>query len=257
MGSYENPMRRYLLSVSLLLCYASAISQTYTHIIKLNNGNFVCGGYITTDTNANDFVITCISKQGEVLWKNTIGGSKDDGGAFSGNREFLSQTSDGGVFFAGATSSADGDIPGSKGGFDIFVARFDPQGNIVWKHTYGGDRTEYLSGIIATPDSGCVFSATTLSDNNGDVPANHSVDKSDIWIVKLNATGDIEFSKTYGGSGNETALSIKTSGDGNYIFTGDVTSEDGDLAGTMTTGVWVVQIDDTGMITWNERMALK
>jgi hypothetical protein len=250
-------MRRYLLSVSLLLCCVSAISQTYSHIIKLNNGNFACGGYITTDSTRNDFVITCVSKQGEVIWKHVLGGTNDDGGPFPGNREFLCKTSDGGVFFAGASSSLNGDIPGCRGGFDIFVARLDSLGNILWTDTYGGDKTEYLSSIAATPDNGCVFSATTLSDNNGDVPANHSVEKSDIWIVKLNAEGDIAFSKTYGGSGNETALSIKTSGDGNYIFTGDVTSDDGDLAGTLTTGVWVVQIDSTGAITWNERMVLK
>lgn len=250
-------MRRYLLFVSLLLCYASAFSQTYTHIIKLNNGNFVCGGYITTDSSANDFVITCVSKQGEVIWKHTIGGSRDDGGTFSGNREVLCKTSDGGVFFAGATSSADGDIPVCRGGFDIFVTRLDQQGNILWSDTYGGNQSEYLACITATPDNGCIFSATTHSDNNGDVPANHSADKSDIWVVKLNAEGDIEFSKTYGGSGNETALSVKTSGDGNYIFTADVSSEDGDLTGALTTGMWVVQIDSTGAITWNERMVLK
>src|SRR3954463_3910200 len=119
-------MRRYLLSVSLLLCYASAICQTYSHIIKLNNDNLVCGGYIATDSSANDFVITCVSKQGEVIWKNVLGGSKDDGGAFSGNREYMSKTADGGVFFAGASASSDGDIPGIEGaGFDIFVARLD------------------------------------------------------------------------------------------------------------------------------------
>ena len=249
-------MRRYLLSVSLLLCYASAISQTYSHIIKLNNGNYVCGGYISSDASANDFVITCVTKQGEVIWKEVIGGSKDDGGPFSGNREFLSKTSDGGVFFAGATASTDGDMEGSKGGFNIYVARFDPQGNILWGYTYGGDKTEYLSSIAATPDSGCIFSATTLSDNNGDVPANHSVDSSDIWIVKLDARGDIQWSKTYGGSGNDVALSLKTSGD-NYIFTGDVSSADGDLTGSLTKGIWVVEIDSSGMITWNERIASK
>jgi hypothetical protein len=250
-------MRRYLLSVCIILCYVSAVSQTYSHIIKLNNGNFVCGGYITTDSTANDFVITCVSKQGEVIWKHLLGGSKDDGGPFSGNREFLCQTPDGGVFFAGASSSTDGDMPPSRGGFDIFLARFDVKGNLIWEDTYGGNKTEYLSGIAATPDSGCIISATTFSDDNGDVPANHSVNSSDIWIVKLNANGDIEWSKTYGGSGNEEALSIKTSGDGNYIFTGNVASADGDLANTITTGVWVVEIDNTGMIRWNERMVLK
>ncbi|SFD45748.1 hypothetical protein SAMN05518672_10226 [Chitinophaga sp. CF118] len=271
-------MKRYLLAVSLFLFCSSAISQPtansmkyagsgeehFTHIIKLNNGNYVCGGYSTSDAMGNhggsDFVIACISAQGEVIWKKMVGGSKEDGGNYSGNRECLSLTTDGGFFFAGATSSSDGDITTSKGGWDIFVARFDINGKITWENTYGGDKTEYLSGIATTSDGGCIFSATTYSGNNGDVPANHSVDTSDIWIVKLNARGTIEWSKTYGGSGTEMAISIKTTSDNSYIFTADVTSEDGDLSGSVPEGevrnmdMWIVKIDNAGMINWNKRL---
>jgi len=237
----------------LLVCAVAHAQNTehFTHVIKLTNGKYICGGYTTAGP--SDFVVACVSTQGEVVWKKTIGGTREDGGSFNGNREFISKTPDGGFYFAGATASSDGDITSFKGEWDIFVARFDASGNILWKSTFGGDKTEYLAEIEATTDGGAIFAATTASDSTGDVPVNHS-DKSDIWVVKLDAQGAIQWSRTYGGSGDDIAGTIKTASDGGYIFTGASASEDGDLTGSTTGAVWVVKLDSAGMITWNERM---
>jgi len=253
--------------ISFSAKYGGASDDRFVKVIQLANGNYVCSGF-TYSTNGHaagnhggtDFFIVCISQQGELLWRKLIGGTVNDGGSYSGNGELLSPSADGGFFFAGATSSYNGDIPQLKGSWDIFVARFDQDGNMLWKKTYGGNRTEWVSGLLATEDGGCIIASSSDSHNNGEVPANHSLDIFDAWIFKVSASGTIEWSKMFGGTNHEISTSIAKASNGGYVFTANVTSGDGDLAGTVAPGafrktdVWAVKINDTGMIQWSRRI---
>ena len=245
--------------------YGGSGDDRFCDIVRLNNGNFVCSG-TTYSTNGqatgnhggSDFFIVCISPRGQLLWKKVIGGSADDGGNFAGNGEWVTPTADGGFYFGGATSSSNGDIPLLRGSYDIFISRFDTNGNMLWKKTYGGTSTEFISSIQTTSDGGCIFSATTSSSSDGDVPANHG--SSDVWIVKLDATGVIQWNKVFGGTKAETGMRIISTTDGGYMFTADVSSEDGDLTGTVPVGafrrtdIWAVKLASDGSLTWQKRI---
>jgi uncharacterized repeat protein (TIGR01451 family) len=247
--------------------YGGTGEDKFCHISRLNNGDMVYSGFtesVSVNTINNhgmsDFFIECVSTEGQLKWTKLIGGSKEDGGSYSGNGEFTSPTTDGGFYFAGATSSTDGDIPLMRGSWDIYVAKFDANGTLLWSQTYGGNSTEWVSGIKTTSDGGCIISGTSSSDNNGDVPANHSSGKGDVWIFKLNESGAIQWSKLYGGTGEEVAQSINKTTDGGYVFSADVTSQDGDLSGSVVpagslrkTDVWIVKIDSIGLINWKKR----
>jgi hypothetical protein len=244
--------------------YGGAADDLFFDVIRLKNGNTVCAGISSSTNNHStgnhgdqDFFLACFSDRGQTLWTKMIGGSGTDGGTFVGNGEVLSATADGGFFFGGTTTSSDGDISFlSNGGYDIFIARCDKDGNILWKKTFGGNASDFISGIIATADGGCIFSASTNSSNNtGDISGKHG--GNDIWIVKLNATGVIEWSKLYGGSGNETATSFIATNDGGYAFAGTTEgAADGDLAGTVPAGtidIWITKLNATGTIEWHRR----
>lgn len=274
-------MKKTLLPIIISLLTLSTTAQTpgilsinkfggsgndeFTHITRLTNGNYVCSGHTTSSNGqatgnhgGTDFFLISFSERGQFLWSKVVGGSGEDGGSYAGNGEYLSPTPDGGFYFAGATASSNGDITTNHGSFDAFIARFDASGNITWKKTYGGSSTEWVSGIQTTSDGGCIFSATTYSGNNdGDVPSNHNPSYGDIWIVKLDGSGTIQWSKTYGGTSTETAMGIKNTPDGGYVFNADVASADGDLATTTARGkadTWIVKIDNTGAIKWSTRI---
>jgi len=251
--------------IALMKRHGGSQEDRYGGITRLNNGNYICAGY-TYSTNGqgvgnhgnSDFMINCITEKGQLLWSKVLGGSINEGFATAGNTEAVSPTADGGFFFGGAVSSSDGDVPLLKGSYDAFIARFDKDGNILWKKTYGSSQTEFLSAVAATPDGGCIFSASSGGSSDGDVPAGHGTGKTDVWIVKLGATGNIEWSRLYGGSAIETATDIITTADGNYVFTADAQSSDGDLTGIAPTGVnratdlWIVKINATGGIVWQK-----
>ncbi len=240
----------------------------YSHVTSLNNGDLIFSGFTesvdgigTGNHGMKDFLIQCMSPAGQIKWTKVVGGSKEEGGNYNGNGSYAAATADGGFYFVGSAMSTDGDIPLMRGFGDVYLAKFNANGTIQWSKTYGGNNTEWVSGIQTTADGGCIISATTYSNNNGDVPANHSGPSiADVWIVKLDKDGNIQWNKIYGGTGEETAHDIQLTKDGGYVFTADVTSEDGDLIGSVTPAgslrrhdIWIVKIDAAGAMLWSKR----
>src|SRR5436190_12259968 len=108
--------------------------------------------------------------------------------------------------------------------------------------------------IEQTQDGGYIVAGTSNSVN-GDVTNHHgTASTSDCWIIKLNSAGTILWQKSYGGTNNDYASSIKQTTDGGYIFSGYTSSNDGDVSGNhggFEDG-WVVKTDSTGTLIWQK-----
>src|SRR6185295_6889695 len=98
------------------------------------------------------------------------------------------------------------------------------QQEIEWQKSFGGTDDDRASCIQQTADSGYIIVGYTRS-NDGDVSVNHGT--YDVWIVKLNNSGNMLWQKCYGGTDTESAWSIQQTADGGYIFTGGTRSNDG------------------------------
>src|SRR5579883_1509082 len=121
--------------------------------------------------------------------------------------------------------------------------------SIQWEKALGGSDYDVAYDIQQTSDGGFIIAGTSNS-NNGDVTGNH--DSSDYWIVRLDASGIIQWEKSYGGSGDEIAQSIIQTNDGGYIVAGWSDSKDGDVHGNHGGyDYWVVKLDNSGGIQWD------
>lgn len=217
------------------------------------------GGYLVAGTSASieceiaglkgfvDFWVVKLSPKGDMLWQKHYGGS---------NQEFcygIDLTGDGGFMLAGYTESVDGDVTGNHGKRDYWVMKADANGNLVWQKALGGSGDDLAMTIKATPDGGCVVSGSSES-NDGDVTGNHGW--LDMWVVKLDATGNLEWQKSLGGLQREEAWAINLSPDGGYIAAGYTESNDGDVTGKHPQGAnrdyWVVKLSSTGALQWNK-----
>lgn len=185
-----------------------------------------------------------------VQWQKNYGGSLYD---YTSNIKILP---DGSVIMFGASNSNDGDITGHHGStdsIDIVILKSSPGGNVLWQRSYGGNSHDESSSIIQTADGGFIFVGSTRS-NNGDVSGHHGVNGGpDVWVVKLDAAGNIMWQKCYGGSKSDRGLDILATS-GGFIITAETQSSDGDVSGFHGSGIfpdlWVFKIDLSGNLLW-------
>lgn len=259
-------MRRLFLSLLLIFTCLLVFSQTpgvqlsrklggtradaARDVQKTSDGGLLVAG----TTSSNDFDVTGLhgdstdlwlvklSSKGNIEWQKCFGGTGPE--AFG---KLLCQA-DGSALLLGVTSSNNGDVEGAHGYSDLWAIKIDASGNVLWKKTLGGSFNEGIVDALLTSDNGYIIAGHTDS-NDGDVSGSHGA--QDIWIVKLNYSGDLEWQKAIGGTINDWGQSIVQNVDGSYVLTGYTASNNGDF--TVNRGlsdIWVVKLTSSGTIAW-------
>jgi len=144
------------------------------------------------------------------------------------------QTSDGGYVALGNTASFDPLLVY----YDFYLIKTDAVGNLQWQKTYGSEGWESGYGFDETSDGGFILvgSKTDPSDN-----------KTDVYVVKVDGAGDVEWQQTYGGPGNDKARTVKQTLDGGYVIFGD-----SDSFGSVTfqSDLYVIKTSANGDVEW-------
>ena len=124
---------------------------------------------------------------------------------------------------------------------------------IEWEKSYGGIYADGSYCIRQTSDGGYIsVGLTSAQIDNGDVFGVHG--SSDIWVVKLNNLGSIEWQKAIGGSDSEQVSNIEQTTDGEYIIFGSSRSINGDLTNNFgSMDCWVIKINSIGTIIWQKK----
>lgn len=191
-----------------------------------------------------DILLAKLNASGVITWSKAFGGTGYEEGFC------VIPTSDGGYIAAGETNSADGDFNFNRGIYDVYILKVSSSGTFQWSKTYGGSLFDYANNIIQTKDGGYLVTGSTASDDS-DITFNHG--QGDVWVLKLDDTGAIEWQKTYGGSNDETGINAVECSSGGYIIGSSTISYDGEV--TYNHGVhdfWAIRINDTGNIIWQK-----
>ena len=231
--------------------------ERFTSLTQTSDGGYMLGGWSDSDIsgdkteNSNggfDFWIVKIDENGSIEWQNSIGGSAGDALAEA------VETTDGGYILGGDSFS---DISGDKtenvvGGKDYWIVKVDMSGNIQWQNTIGGSLDDDVRDIIQTSDGGYLVGGYSISDISGDKTEN-SFGERDYWVLKLDASGDIEWQRTIGGDDFDDLIEVEQTTDGGYILGGMSSST---ISGNKTEAsngamdFWVVKLDTSGNIVW-------
>jgi hypothetical protein len=198
------------------------------------------------------------------LWSKNYGGD-------AWERAQIVRTVGSDIVVAGASSSDSHDFAGlAIGNSDIFLMKLDPLGNIYWAKFYGGSRGEQCNGMEPTADGGFILVGAVDSDdgdayNNGyHMPDDRSDEwMPDFWVVKTDSSGNIEWSRAFGGKDFDEAWKVRQTddnGDGikddGYIVVGRTLSNDGDVMsgnrGLQDT--WVIKLSATGELQWERTL---
>lgn len=222
--------------------YGGSGIDDLSSIDAVASGGYILSGYTTSNDGqvsgnhgAEDLWVVRIDDQGNLLWQKTLGGSAMDAG------EYVLTTPDGGYIVAGNTRSADGDVTGQHGEVDYWVVKLDAGGSVQWQKCYGGSAEDMVTSIQPTPGGGYVLGGRA-SSTNGDVSGNKG--GGDLWVVKITASGAIEWQKCYGGNRMEYVGGVVPTADGWYAAGCATNSTSGDVTGLhgLSFDVWVVKL---------------
>jgi hypothetical protein len=183
-----------------------------------------------------------LDASGNKEWSHYYGGTNND-------RSFgVLQTDDGGFIMVGHSESDDFDITDPQGSYDVWVVRIDNIGNMLWQKNFGGSGIEIGYSITATQDGNFIVVGDTRST---DKDISEPLGNADFWAIKFDPDGNMIWEKTYGGSGFESARSIKTLENGNFLIVGSSRSSDMDLTENQgKNDCWAIIIDSAGDLKW-------
>ncbi len=238
-------------------CYGGLDDDYAQTACATSDGGFVLGG-VTWSTDGNfssnhgagnksDGWLSKLSATGDVQWLKCYGGTNSE--AISA---VLTTADTGYIFLASASSANNGNVSGWHGATDAWLVKLDTAGNIKWQKCLGGLYDDGLLSMKQTADGGYILAGVTSSDD-GDVSGIHLQGiATDAWVVKVSATGSIEWQKCLGGFGNDAANDIIQTSDGSYIMIGQTASTDGDVTGNHggQADLWVVKLSSSGSLVW-------
>jgi hypothetical protein len=127
---------------------------------------------------------------------------------------------------------------------------FPPHCDGQFNNVYGGSENEGAYSIFAASDGGYLFGGWTLS-NDQDVSGNHG--REDVWLVKLDCNGRIQWQRAFGGSSSDAAFDITPDPQGNVMIAANTYSNDGDI--THNNGgsdAWILKVDQLGNLVWEK-----
>lgn len=227
----------------------SVINTTDGNILILGTTASIDGDIIDKNSQENDYWLTKLDQQGNTLWAKTYGGTDDDVG------QEVIELSDGNIAIVGYSKSSDGDASNNEGFHDNWILKLDHSGNILWEKSFGFSGHDHAYSLLETHDGGFFMSGfldVTSSGGAGSTTrgANrHGV--GEFWCHKLDAQGNIEWRKYFGGSSNDRAYGAVQSNDGGYVVTGLSESNDFDITNAYGSyDYWVVKLDANGNMVW-------
>jgi hypothetical protein len=204
-------------------------------------------GYVKTSsgtTHSNSIGQFTTTRPAVNTWARTYGGLNADIGYF------ILPLNDGGAVFVGnSDSNNSGDFQYSKrGAYDAWMARVDANGALLWIKNYGGLGDDNLRGIQDSGDGNFIVightnsTESTLGTNWGDY---------DIWVMKITPTGDVLWSRKFGGSGADFGFSVQPTADRGYVCAGRTSSSNGQVSGQHGgADAWVFKINSEGTMQW-------
>ena len=217
-------------------------------VVLLNDGGFLLVGntgflrnkpYLID--NGDSWVVRTDS-EGNTLWSKTIPSINltediNDAGVLS----------DGNIILVGSTS-----FPEVREQY--WIIKIDPQGNILWEKTLGGDREDSAKKLIVLPNDELLIAGLSSSDISGDKSENNK-GRNDFWVIKTDANANKIWDITLGTRSEEIFGDIISMPDGGFVigsYTGADISGDKSEKRIGSFDYWVIKIDDQGKKVWDK-----
>ena len=175
-----------------------------------------------TSAGDHDAYVAKLDLEGNLLWSRSFGDPNQQLAVnvqtdSAGNILFTG-------FFVGSIDFGGGALT-SAGGFDVFVAKLDPQGNHLWSHGFGGDQIETVAALAVGASDHVFVTGTfngTVDFGAGPMEAHPGL-LGDIFVIELDASGKLVQARAIAGDGQRIPYGLTLDAGGSPIVTGQFT----------------------------------
>ncbi|MFH0702176.1 MAG: SBBP repeat-containing protein [bacterium] len=194
-----------------------------------NSGNVYLTGYQSSDSyGTEDIAVIKLDSSGTIQWQKKIGGANSD------ISYEIAVDNSGNVYATGYQFS------NVYGNYDIFLIKLDSSGTIQWQKKIGGTSIDIGLGIAVDSSENVYLTGYQASDTYGG---------NDIFAIKLNSSGTIQWQKKIGGANGDISYAIAVDNSGNVYLTGYQASDTyggNDIA--------VIKLDSSGTMQWQKKI---
>ncbi len=210
---------------------SGSAGDDYTYALTTGaDGSIYAGGHTErnldgqTNSGSFDAFIIKYNPDGTKVWTRLLGGFDSE------NLSAVARGNDGAVYVIGSTYGRFGfDGQTNRGGSDIFIAKYNPDGTKVWTRLLGSDRDDWGYGATVGADGSIYVGGTTY----GNLDGQNNTGGADAFITKYNPDGTKVWTRLLGGSGSDSGFALTADGNGFIYFAG---ASDGNLDGQTNNG---------------------
>ena len=231
-GSADTPYSLGQIHASFAVVFelkiGGAQADAGNEVLQNTEGDYlVVGSTISTPAGKNDVYLVKVSASGNVIWEKTFEGTSSD----SGNS--IQQTADGGYIIAGEYGI-------DEYNSNIYLIKTDSEGALIWEKKYfGGTSYDLGESVQQTADGGYIIAGST-----GSFASNQ--DDQDVYLVKTDLNGDMQWSRNYGGDQQDSGASVLQTSDRGFIIAGSTSS------GVESSDVYLIKTDENGNPQWEK-----
>ena len=206
--------------------YTYSSNDRVNTVIELEDGSLVMAGFSTSNTNSSkDLLIMRTDSEGNIEWQSLYGDTRDE------IANSISSASDGGFIIAGEITNE------NTGNSSCYLLKVNNNGEFEWDRSFGGSLNDQGFFLISANDGGFVITGVTRSQNDS---------SGDLWLIKVNNTGEILWEKTFGGENFESGRSLQQTSDEGYIIVGQTES-----FGNGNNDAYLLKTDSQGNEIWS------
>lgn len=221
--------------------YGSMYSDKAHFVIQTNDNGFAVAGVNGADTNGGILILK-LNEQGELEWERVIEGI-DQGAANT-----IIQTSDDAFMVVGETRPS---IGGNLTFFECVLLRLNSAGEVEWLKTYSNSFENRGNSIVETLDGSFVIAGSSKVVLNDIIGGN---EKNDVWVFKVDVSGEVIWEKTFGGAEEDFAISISETDDAGYILAcNSATFDESPNTPLDNFNTWVIKLTIDGDLYWEKR----
>ncbi len=184
---------------------------------------YFCGFSNASPTGTYDITVTKADTLGNLIWTQYYGKNID---------EVANEI----ILCADGSLAIVGEAIGGTAGSDVVFLQIDTAGNVLVNNAFATPANEGGKALRQTADGGFIIVGSRA----------HPTNANDMLMIKLDAQGNFEWEKIYGGSDNDYAISAVVLADGSFLIHGDTRSY-----GAGDYDLWLVKTDSFGNVLWD------